>query len=167
MKKFTKHYDSLPPRERNVVTPEKICDLSGVAPRALVGAVSGEFWAHKHGESTITASALHPKMIEHTAWAAGFLDNNKDRELFFRLTGTLPDKKGASIVINNSPQNANVNLPANASGGMFKSMDQSVVEMSKLLDEPLDVNAIPLPQDEEDAELVFSEADDSGRLTGG
>jgi uncharacterized protein YoaH (UPF0181 family) len=165
MKKFMDSYNALPRREQQTVMPDKLCDLSGVSAGDLIAAVSKELWNHKQGESTITASVQHPKVIERTAYfAQAFVDNNKDRELFLRATGSLPDKKGAGIGINiNFPQAPANNLPSSAGMNGFRPMDQSIIEMSKLLDEPADENVINLgdavPLSDEDAELVLQDSD--------
>lgn len=146
MKKFMESYNALPPRERNTVMPDTVCDLSGVAASEVVGAVAKQLWNMKSSESVITASMNHPKVMEHTARNAGHILGHKDRELFFRVTGTLPDKKGASIVIHNAAQN-NANLPQHSSAGAngYKPMDLRVIEMGKLLDEPDEANIIHTP----------------------
>ena len=158
MKLFVASYNALPASERRSITPERLCDLANVLPGELVGAVSRELWTYKQAESAITASVNHPKVIQQIAQYGcesplGF----NDRQLFLRATGTLPDKKGASIVINNTPQTANVNLPSAALGG-FRPMDQSVIEMSKLLDEPAE-ELIAVPVSIKDADIVFNETD--------
>lgn len=158
MKSFMASYNALPPSEQRTIMPDRVCDLAGVAPGELIASVSRELWNHMQGESTITASINHPKVIERTAYFARQYEGHQDRELFLRATGTLPDKKGASIVINNTPQNANVNLPSPAALSGFRPMDQSVIDMSKLLDEPAEEPlAVPVPR--EDRELVFQETD--------
>jgi len=128
----------------NSIMPEQLCDLSGVMSADLISAVSREVWLHKHPESVITSSMLHPKMVQATAFYGQTLaDCDRDRELFFRITGSLPDKKGTSIVINNAPQTANIHQsPAGANG--FKPMDQRVIEMGKLLDQPDELEAVPI-----------------------
>lgn len=147
MVKFLNVYSQLPPRERASIMPEQICDMAGVTIRELVGAVSVEVWSHHSTETVITASVNHPKMMVATALYGQTLpDNNKDRELFFRMTGNLPDKKGASIVINNNPQTANINNPSPAGASGYKPMDHRVTEMGRLLDVPLE--AVPIFQKE-------------------
>lgn len=152
MAKVIASYTALPAKERNSIMPEKLIDLAGVESADLISAVSRQVWLHKQSESTITASMNHPKVIEQTAaYAISRFDAFKDRELFMRLTGTLPDKKGASIVINNTPQTANFTTPSSAGMSGFRPMDQRVIEMSKLLDEPAEVIAVPMSvQDTED-----------------
>jgi hypothetical protein len=157
MVKFVAAYVALPPKEQKTIMPEKLCDLAGITPGDLIGAVAKEVWTQKQPESIISASMNHPLVVERTAqYAMEHADNYRDRELFLRITGTLPDKKGASIVINNSPQTANINSPAGANG--YKSMDQRVLEMGKILDNPQPV-AVPLFTKE--ADNVFFDPDQS------
>lgn len=156
MIKIRDAYNHLPPRERNAMMPETLCDLAGVQTADLIAAVAKQVWLHKHPESSITVAMEQPLVIESTAeFAKASPDNYKHAELFMRLSGALPDKHGASIVINNSPQTANINhSPAGANG--YKTMDQRIIEMGKLLDDP---QSISLPLNE--AANVFAEQDES------
>jgi hypothetical protein len=159
MTKVIASYEALPTKERNTVMPEKLCDLAGVDAGDMIAAVSREVWRHKQPESVITASMKHPKVIEATAnFAISDPMAGRDRELFFRLTGGLPDKKGASIVINNNPQTAINNQPSSGLNG-YKSMDQRVIDLGKLLDDPKELAAVPMSL--KDADLVLNEDDES------
>lgn len=161
MKKFMDSFNALPPRERNTAMPDQVCDLSGVAPSDLVAAVAKQLWTMKHSESVITASMNHPKVMEHTARNAGHILGYKDRELFFRVTGSLPDRKGTSVVINNAAQN-NANLPHNSSTGAngYQPMDLRVIEMGKLLDEPDDANVLHTPPFSRETVDVLEDTDE-------
>jgi hypothetical protein len=144
MKKFLAVYKALPAKEKLSIMPEQICDMAGIQVRELIGPVSVEIWSHHQTESVITASINHPKMIEATAnYGQIRPDNNKDRELFFRMTGNLPDKKGASVVINNNPQTANITQSSAGTNG-YKPMEHRVTEIGRLLDLP--VEAVPIFQ---------------------
>ena len=137
MSKYLASFHALPPKEQKSVMPETVCSLSGTQAGELIGAVSRYYWEERQSESVITAATNHPKMVQATAyWGQSLADCNRDRELFFRLTGGLPDKKGASIVIHNT--NASANLPTSSphAANGFRTMDQRVIEMGKLLDEP-------------------------------
>jgi hypothetical protein len=86
MKKFMESYNALPKMEQRTVMPDKVCELSGIAPGKLIAAVSQQVWEHKLPESAITASMNHPKMVQATAfWGQSLADCNKDRELFFSV----------------------------------------------------------------------------------
>lgn len=147
MQKIVDVWENLSPKERLSIMPETVCSLADVLPGVLVGTVSRYYWENKHAESVISTSTEHPKVLDKTAhFAKTRVHNEKDRELFFRLSGSLPDKKGASIVINANPQVANFNAappPAGANG--FRPMDQRVIEMGKLLDAPDEENVIGVP----------------------
>lgn len=147
MAKFLNVYNALPAREKQSIMPEQICDMSGVSIRELVGAVSMEVWSLHATETVITASINHPRMMQATAhYGQELPENNKDRELFFRMTGNLPDKKGASIVIMNNPQTANITNPSSAGASGYKPMDHRVTEIGRLLDLPIE--AVPIFQQE-------------------
>ena len=119
--------------ERRLITPEKLCDLAGVRPSDVIGVVCAKIWAEKSGESAIVTALLHPEIIRKTAKAAANIKHGgRDRELFFRLSGSLPDRKGASVVINNNPQAlSNVEAPR---PGQLPSMEADVIEMDRLLE---------------------------------
>lgn len=138
MKKYFGMYERLPKNEQRTIMPERLCELAGVPEGELVGSVSRYFWQHRKGESVLLAAVNQPKMIQATAfWGQTLADCVRDRELFFRFTGALPDRKGSSIVINyGSPTSfgqAQPPTPAGANG--FRTMDQRVIEMGKLLDD--------------------------------
>lgn len=152
MLKFRAAYNALPWKEKNSIMPEQLCDMCGIICADLVAAVSRELWIQKAGQTTIEAAINHPRMIQATAFYGQMLgDANRDRELFFRVTGGLPDKKGTSIVINNTPQTANITAVPSAGGSGYKPMDQRIIDMGKLLDEP--ILAVPV----KDQARVFSE----------
>ena len=156
MKKVIASYNALPPGERTRRMPEEICDLAGVDPAELIASVSKEVWRHKQGESAITAAMTHPRVLEATARYAQGQYGEKDRELFFRLTGGLPDKKGTSIVINTNPQTANVTNHSPLGSNGYRSMDQRVIEMGKLLDDPAhdDVPSALADTNSQDADVL-------------
>lgn len=147
MQRFMQSHNALPKSEQRTILPDKLCDLAQVDPADLIAAVAKELWSQKQSESVIVASMNHPKMVQATAfWGQSQADNNRDRELFMRLTGTLPDKKGTSVVINNNPQTANISQPiAHAGANGFKPMDQRILDMGKLLDSPENSNLERLP----------------------
>lgn len=128
----------LPKKERDEVMPERLCELSGVKPSDLVGAVCSQVWALQNGESAMAASILHPEIIRRTAKAAMNLKyGGRDRELFLRATGSLPDRKGTTIINNNNPQIAN--LGPGVAAGQLPSMERAALDMDKLLEAPIDV----------------------------
>jgi hypothetical protein len=93
-------------------------------------------WECGAAESSVVSAIAHPKVLERTVKLARKADHYLDRELFFRLTGSLPDKKGASINILNQPVAA-----AGAGGGKgdrpgawLERMDEFVIEASRLMD---------------------------------
>src|SRR5262249_26415596 len=116
--------------------PEQLCDLAGITPGDLIGVISKTIWDTKSAASGIISAMAHPRVVERTALYAQRKDGYKDRELFFRATGSLPDKKGSSVVINNNPQIAAVGGMPSAQmrvAGELPDMDQEVVSLSKLL----------------------------------
>lgn len=128
-------YNGLRMGERLTVMPERLCELAEVKPSELLGRVVATVWAQQSAESAIAASILHPQVIRRTAKAANSLKfGGRDRELFFRVTGTLPDKKGTTIV--NNPQTV-VSMPAvgpTSSQTLFTTPENRVIEMDRLLE---------------------------------
>lgn len=129
-------YEALTPRDRREIWPEQLCHLAGVTPGELVGAVCRALWESKAAESSMVSAIAHPEVLVATAKLAKDPDGYRDRELFFRLTGSLPDKKGASINIINNPtaQAGSVKLMDEANGSRVRSMDEDVIEMTRQLD---------------------------------
>src|SRR5262249_9768470 len=50
MVKYMASYLALPRKEQLTVMPERVCDLSGVQPADLIGAVSRQYWIDKQQE---------------------------------------------------------------------------------------------------------------------
>lgn len=143
MKRIIDSFKGLTKREKELVMPERLCDLAGVRPSELVAAVCGQVWAHQSGESAMAAAILHPKIVRKTAKAAENIKwGGKDRELFFRISGSLPDKKGTTIINNNNPQILNASASA-LSATHLGSMSERTLEMEKLLAEPQTINVLP------------------------
>lgn len=142
MAKYVKCWLALTPKDRKLHYPEQLCELSGVKPDELVGAVCGAIWRAKSAEGSLVSAMAHPSVLARTAKAAEKTAGYKDRELFFRVTGNLPDKKGTSVVINNSPQTLVTGgavgpgqLPGRQNHGL-PSMDEEAIDMSRLLEAP-------------------------------
>jgi len=133
MERFLKAYESLTPQDRRTVWPEQICDLANVDPGELYGAVCRQLWETKALESSTISSIQHPELLLATIRLAKKPENYRDRELCFRMMGSLPDKKGASINIFNTAaaQTAEVSLPDRAK---LRSFDEEVIEMSRDLE---------------------------------
>lgn len=137
MQRYRDCYAALTPKDRMHAWPEQVCELADVTPGELIGAVCRALWESRSAESSMVSAIAHPEVLARTAKLARTKDNYRDRELFFRLTGSLPDKKGASINIINNPtaQAGTVKLvDGEVSGNRLKSMDEEVIEMTRQLD---------------------------------
>lgn len=149
MNKVVDVFNALPKKEQRSIMPEKLCDLAGVQPHELISSVCGEIWRTKSNESSMVAAIAHPQVMDKIAEYAQTPFGYDHAELFMRATGSLPDKKGISVVVNNSQQNAN--MPASGQGPSgFMSMDQDVIEMDKRLELPEAVPAFFKQQGEQD-----------------
>lgn len=137
MQRYRDCYISLRTLDRYNHWPEQLCELAGVTPGELIGAVCRALWESKAAESSMISAIAQPLVLAQTArLAQGDAENFHDRELFFRLTGSLPDKKGTSInIINNPTAQASVKLmDSEISGIRLKTMDEEVIEMTRQLD---------------------------------
>lgn len=136
MARYVKVWLGLTPKDRRNHAPEQLCELSNVKPDELIGAVCSAIWRAKSAEGSLVSAMAHPAILERTAKAAAKAAGYKDRELFFRVTGNLPDKKGTSVIINNSPQTLVTGgpLPVGRQPGGLPSMDEEAVDMSRLLE---------------------------------
>jgi len=83
----------------------------------------------------MVSSIAHPEMLMTTIKLARKEENFRDRELYFRMMGSLPDRKGASINIFNQASGAAPALPDLAQGpAKLRSFDDEVIEMSRDLE---------------------------------
>lgn len=138
MQRVVEVYNSLGKKDRINIWPEQICDMANVAPDELVGAVCQNIWASKAAESSIISAIAHPELLIDTIRFARKEENYRDRELSFRMMGSLPDKKGTSINIFNQAtgQVAEVPLPSVVGKAKLGTFDQEVIEMSRDLETP-------------------------------
>lgn len=134
MGRFLHSYESLRGLDRVNTWPEQICELANVTPGELIGAVCRQIWESKAAESSMISSIAHPELLLETIRLAKRPENFKDRELCFRMMGSLPDKKGTSINIFNTAaaQAAEASLPDLASGRQrLKSFDQEIIDIDR------------------------------------
>jgi len=127
-------YNALSPRDRQHHWPEQICDLANVTPGELIGAVCRAIWESKAAESSIIAAIMHPRVLESISKFALDPDHYADRELYMRSTGSLPDRKGVSVNIVNSPGMPAASLTFDGPAAKLPTMDEDVIEMSRHLD---------------------------------
>jgi hypothetical protein len=157
---FMKAYNGLTYLEKKQYLPEQICDLAGIQPGKLCAAVAEQVWLNKQQESVIFSSTALPEMLQATAFYGQVHgDYHKDRELFLRATGMLPDRKGTSVIINNSPQTANITAePLSAGTNGFRPMDQRVIDLGKVLD-PAEDTGLSFEQSDDVFEEISTEDD--------
>jgi hypothetical protein len=142
--KFIEKWRELTATEQKSLMPEDICVLAEIRPSALFAAVCGQIYEYQQGESAMLAAINHPKMVKSIAdFGNKYPDNYKDRELFMRTTGSLPDKGGASVHIHNNPQAVAAAGAAALDDGVpaFRNMKQSISALDKLLP-PVDAKRV-------------------------
>ena len=115
--------------------PEQICERANVQPGELVGAVCRHMWEANASVSTMIASMAHPDLLKNTIKFAKKEGNFKDREMFFRMTGSLPDRKGQSINIFTQAAGVAAEPAMLERGGKLKTFDSEVIEMERDLEE--------------------------------
>lgn len=134
MARFRDCYQALDPLDRRRAWPEQICNLANVSPGELVGAVCRQIWESEASESSMISSIAHPELLLDTIRFAKKEENYHDRELFFRMMGSLPDRKGASInIFNAAAGNTEVKLP-DLGRGKLRTFDEEIIEMSRDLE---------------------------------
>lgn len=131
-------YHALPDREKLTIWPEQLAELAGVTPGELYGAVCRVTWETKAAESSMISAINHPELLMQTIRLARKEENYRDRELYFRMSGSLPDRKGASINIFTQAvgQSAEVSLPSVAGKAKLKGFDAEVIDMDRDLADP-------------------------------
>jgi hypothetical protein len=157
MQRYVKIWEGITAKDRRVITPEQLCEMAQVKPAELVGAVCQAIWDAKSAEGSMVSAIAHPEVLKRTATSAQKPANYKDRELFFRVTGSLPDKKGTSVIIQNNPQSLTVGsgggaLPPGRSFSELLDMDEEVIEMGKQF-APAKFLTAPVQVIEEDEEM--------------
>lgn len=131
-------YQVLPPKEKSSIWPEQLCELASVTPGELYGAVCRVTWEAKAAESSMISAINHPELLMQTIRLARKEENFRDRELYFRMAGSLPDRKGASINIYNQAtgQVAEVPLPSVVGKAKLKRFDEEIVDIDRDLQTP-------------------------------
>lgn len=138
MARFRDCYRSLD-RHRQTAWPEQLCEMANVAPGELIAAVCRAIWETMSAESSMISSMAQPKVLAATIKCASRPDGYRDRELFMRATGQLPDRKGTSInIFAQATGQAAMIAPDLAPGppSRLKTFDDEIVEMSRDLESP-------------------------------
>jgi len=103
MARFRDCYQSLDRFEKVNAWPEQICDLANVTPGELVGAVCRQIWESSAAESSMVSSIAHPELLLATIRFAMKEENFRDREMAFRMMGSLPEKKAPPSTSSTKP----------------------------------------------------------------
>lgn len=131
MDKVLKIYLALTPKDQRVHSPEQLCELAQIPPSDLVGAVCREIWSAKSAESALVSAIAHPQVMNRMAKLAQKEENYRDRELFLRASGSLPDKKGASV----APPVVNVNVGQGSGSTLISQGGHRFTELADMDDE--------------------------------
>jgi hypothetical protein len=148
MARFIDAYKSMRAIDRLNWWPEQICELANVTPGELAGAVCRAMWDAGAAECAMIISTENPQVLKKSIQYAKKEENFKDREMFFRMAGALPEKKGTSINIYNRA--AGEPPPPEATArGKLKTFDAEVIDMSRDLETP-EVYRVPSDHRPED-----------------
>ena len=82
-------------------------------------------------ESSTISSIQHPELLLATIRFAKKEENYKDREMCFRMMGSLPDKKGTAINIFNAATGQTIEASDLVSGHRLKSFDQEIIDIDR------------------------------------
>ena len=148
MARFIACWQALTPRDQQAAWPEQLCYMANVTPGELIGAVCRQIWESKAAESSMVSSIAHPEMLMQTIRFAKREENFKDRELYFRMMGSLPDRKGSSINIYNQAAGAIEAPSLDAGRSKLRTFDEEIIEMSRDLETPFlvkDGKDVPSP----------------------
>jgi len=104
IKALVSHWDSLSDYDQRRASLEDLCEVCGVEPHELVGAVASAAFRWSADVSTLIAAVAHPKVMEACVNRAVQANGFRDREMFFKATGLLPTPAASSIRIFNTAQ---------------------------------------------------------------
>ncbi len=143
MQKLMGAYVGLTRREQATIMPEQLCELAGVKPDVLFGAVCQQLWAASRMEANLITAISFPRVIERTAKSAMTKGGVKDREMFHRATGFLPQPKtqAPSVVITNNPQTLIASGKPEVRA--LPSMEEEALEMEEAVTLPMLPAPIP------------------------
>lgn len=131
MQRFLDVYNTLTKQDRASAWPEQVCDLANVTPDELVGAVCQNIWSSKAAESSMVSAIAHPELLMKTIEFARKEENFRDRELYYRMAGSLPDRKGTSINIYNQSAGQAGEAPSVVGKAKLRSFDDEVIDMDR------------------------------------
>lgn len=150
MVRFREAWLSLDEKDRQRTWPEQVCELADVPPGELIAGVCRAIWEAKAAESSMISSIAHPDILIEVAKMAKRPAHTRDRELFFRLTGSLPDRQGQSInIFNSAGASGGIKLPDAAQGReRLKAFDDEVIEMERTLNAPFLIKEADVPSED-------------------
>jgi hypothetical protein len=141
-KRYLAVWQSLPVKERIGHMPEQVCEIANVAPMDLVSWVSRQVFAEGSAKSNMCLSFMRDKVLEKSAkFAMQSPDNYKHAELFMKAGGLIAAGSGtkqsapyAPVSIFNMPvAAATASTAVKTTNGGIKSMDEQIVDLSKIM----------------------------------
>ena len=96
------HWDRMSGYDQRRTSLEDLCEVCGVEPHELVGAVAAAAFRWNADISTLIAAVAHPKVMEACVDRALQANGFRDREMFFKASGLLSTPAASSIRIFNT-----------------------------------------------------------------
>lgn len=94
---FLKAYDELPKFERLRMSPEQICEQSGVPQKVIFGVIAGQLWEIGYQQADMMLALKHPSIVAQAIKQAMKPGGFKDREALLKANGVIPIPKNNSI----------------------------------------------------------------------
>ena len=140
------HWDSLSDYDQRRASLEDLCEVCGVKPHELVGAVASAAFRWNADISTLVAAVASPKVMETCVERALQANGFRDREMFFKASGLLPTPAASSIHILNAAAARTTTTGADSG---LPSFEEHVLTFSEIIrratEEPDSPKTNPLP----------------------
>jgi len=124
------HWDSLSDYDQRRASLEDLCEVCGVEPHELVGAVASAGYRWNADVSTLIAAVAHPQVTQACVERALQADGFRDREMLFKASGILPTPAASSIHILNTA--AAKTTTTGADSGL-PSFEEDVLTFSEII----------------------------------
>ena len=132
MQKVIECYEALKPKERQTVTPEYVCDLSGVNPNDFAAEVFREYLRYSGDAANLIEAASRPEIVRRSVQIAKTKDGHRDRKMLFEHSGFLPPKTGGGIHVN-ATANSNNRSATFVQAPELPSMESDTLRFTRVL----------------------------------
>jgi hypothetical protein len=147
------HWDSLSGYDQRRTSLENLCEVCGVEPHELVGAVAAAAFRWNADISTLIAAVAHPKVMEACVDRAVQANGFRDREMFFKASGLLPTPAASSIRIFNTAATGTTTTGADSG---LPSFEEHVLTFSEIIRNAVEEPSPPKANPPSDRDLADS-----------